>query len=67
MAKDPIFIKAYIRKAHVVKCRVQVQSAMDVDTKCMQQDPNSDESKIGYNDSREMFNLEVQQILGTLP
>ena len=29
---------------------------------CMQLVPNSDEAKIGYNDSREMFNLE--QIIG---
>ena len=29
----------------------------------MQLDPNSDEAKIGYNDSREMFNLEVQKII----
>ena len=46
----------------VLNASGQVQSAMELYTKCMKLDPNSDEAKIGYNECREMFNLEVQII-----
>jgi len=47
---DPGFVKAYLRKANVLKAMGQTQKAMDVYSKAMELDPNSDEAKNGYKD-----------------
>ena len=44
---DPGFVKAYLRKANVLKAMGQTQKAMDVYSKAMELDPNSDEAKNG--------------------
>merc|ERR1711997_59211 len=73
IALDPSFVKAYLRKANVLKAMGQTQKAMDLD-------PNSDEAKNGYKDcavrqysgrssdpeevrKRAMNDPEVQQIM----
>jgi len=50
IALDPGFVKAYLRKANVLKAMGQTQKAMDVYSKAMELDPNSDEAKNGYKD-----------------
>jgi len=50
IALDPTFVKAYLRKANVLKAMGQIQKAMDVYNKAMELDPNSDEAKNGYKD-----------------
>merc|ERR1712110_779895 len=50
IALDPGFVKAYLRKANVLKAMGQTQKAMDVYSKAMELDPNSDEAKSGYKD-----------------
>lgn len=50
IAIDPNFVKAYLRKANVLKAMGQTQKAMDVYSKAMELDPNSDEAKNGYKD-----------------
>jgi len=50
IALDPSFVKAYLRKANVLKAMGQVQKAMEVYAKAMELDPNSDEAKNGYKD-----------------
>merc|ERR1712029_909056 len=50
IALDPNFVKAYLRKANVLKAMGQAQKAMDVYSKAMELDPNSDEAKNGYKD-----------------
>lgn len=47
IALDPVFVKAYLRKANVLKAMGQTQKAMDVYSKAMELDPNSDEAKNG--------------------
>lgn len=47
---DPNFVKAYLRKANVLKAMGQAKNAMDVYNKAMELDPNSDEAKNGYRD-----------------
>jgi len=47
---DPNFVKAYLRKANVLKAMGQVKNAMEVYSKAMELDPNSDEAKNGYKD-----------------
>jgi len=47
---DPSFVKSYLRKANVLKAMGQHQKAMDVYSKAMELDPNSDEAKNGYRD-----------------
>merc|ERR1712012_325548 len=47
---DPGFVKAYLRKANGLKAMGQTQKAMDVYSKAMELDPNSDEAKNGYKD-----------------
>merc|ERR1712029_1045354 len=48
IAIDPAFVKAYLRKANALKVMGQTQKAMDVYSKAMELDPNSDEAKNGY-------------------
>merc|ERR1719507_1276197 len=50
IALDPTFVKAYLRKANVLKAMGQSQKAMEVYTKALELDPNSDEAKNGYKD-----------------
>jgi len=50
IAIDPNFVKAYLRKANVLKAMGQAQKAMDVYSKAMELDPNSEEAKNGYKD-----------------
>eukprot|EP00092_Neocalanus_flemingeri_P006374 GFUD01006863.1.p1 GENE.GFUD01006863.1~~GFUD01006863.1.p1 ORF type:complete len:332 (-),score=92.67 GFUD01006863.1:244-1239(-) len=50
IALDPGFVKAYLRKANVLKAMGQSQKAMEVYTKALELDPNSDEAKNGYKD-----------------
>jgi len=50
IALDPNFVKAYLRKANVLKAMGQTQKAMEVYAKAMELDPNSDEAKNGYKD-----------------
>ena len=50
IAIDPTFVKAYLRKANALKVMGQTQKAMDVYSKAMELDPNSDEAKNGYKD-----------------
>jgi len=50
IALDPVFVKAYLRKANVLKAMGQTQKAMEVYAKAMELDPNSDEAKNGYKD-----------------
>jgi len=50
IALDPNFVKAYLRKANVLKAMGQAQKAMEVYAKAMELDPNSDEAKNGYKD-----------------
>lgn len=50
IALDPGFVKAYLRKANVLKAMGSTQKAMDVYSKAMELDPNSDEAKNGYKD-----------------
>jgi len=50
IALDPGFVKAYLRKANVLKAMGQAQKAMEVYTKALELDPNSDEAKNGYKD-----------------
>jgi len=50
IALDPTFVKAYLRKANVLKAMGQAQKAMEVYSKAMELDPNSDEAKNGYKD-----------------
>ena len=47
---DPNFVKAYLRKANVLKAMGQAKNAMEVYSKAMELDPNSDEAKNGYRD-----------------
>ena len=47
IALDPGFVKAYLRKANVLKAMGSTQKAMDVYSKAMELDPNSDEAKNG--------------------
>ena len=49
IALDPTFVKAYLRKANVLKAMGQTQKAMEVYGKAMELDPNSDEAKNGIN------------------
>merc|ERR1711872_221927 len=79
IALDPNFVKAYLRKANVLKAMGQAQKAMEVYGKAMELDPNSDEAKNGYKDcavkqysqkgdpeqvrERAMNDPEVQQIM----
>ena len=64
ISMDPTFVKAYLRKANVLKAMGQAKNAMEVCTsgpfvphaaaqvysKAMELDPNSDEAKNGYKD-----------------
>merc|ERR1711915_637086 len=50
ISMDPTFVKSYLRKANVLKAMGQTQKAMDVYTKAMELDPNSEEAKNGYRD-----------------
>jgi stress-induced-phosphoprotein 1 len=50
ISMDPVFVKAYLRKANVLKAMGQVKNAMEVYSKAMELDPNSDEAKSGYKD-----------------
>jgi len=50
IAMDPNFVKAYLRKANVLKAMGQAKNAMEVYSKAMELDPNSDEAKNGYKD-----------------
>jgi len=50
ISMDPNFVKAYLRKANVLKAMGQVKNAMEVYSKAMELDPNSDEAKNGYKD-----------------
>merc|ERR1712098_254622 len=47
---DPVFVKAYLRKANVLKAMGQVKNAMEEYSKAMELDPNSEEAKNGYKD-----------------
>ena len=51
IALDPGFVKAYLRKANVLKAMGQTQKAMDVYSKAMELDPNSDEAKNGMQNT----------------
>merc|ERR1711884_779295 len=50
ISMDPTFVKAYLRKANVLKAMGQAKNAMEVYSKAMELDPNSDEAKNGYRD-----------------
>merc|ERR1719481_2008283 len=50
ISMDPNFVKAYLRKANVLKAMGQTKNAMEVYSKAMELDPNSDEAKNGYKD-----------------
>jgi len=50
ISMDPLFVKAYLRKANVLKAMGQIKNAMEVYSKAMELDPNSDEAKNGYKD-----------------
>jgi len=50
ISMDPSFVKSYLRKANVLKAMGQTQKAMDVYSKAMELDPNSEEAKNGYRD-----------------
>merc|ERR1711862_279585 len=50
ISMDPTFVKAYLRKANVLKAMGQAKNAMEVYSKAMELDPNSDEAKNGSRD-----------------
>jgi len=50
ISMEPAFVKAYLRKANVLKAMGQAKNAMEVYSKAMELDPNSDEAKGGYKD-----------------
>lgn len=50
ISMEPTFVKAYLRKANVLKAMGQAKNAMEVYSKAMELDPNSDEAKAGYKD-----------------
>jgi len=50
IAMDPGFVKAYLRKANVLKAMGQTKKAMEEYSKAMELDPHSEEAKHGYKD-----------------